>query len=344
MKTKNVKIIIGLFILITFKPFMLRAASPDTGSVLIGGASYNKDVYLHIAGGKPSLEVDSAREIPSNELKYVWVFDTTGKILAKISLDSLKKKIIPAPEAPQMFSSGYYSCAANSYPDPFMSFYTDSTNRANSSQGYICIQSQNGGCQIRRLRDDWSTSGSYNFIQYGSSIAFIGNYVYVLCFQMDYSSYSNYTPRVYRYNKEDLAAGGTLITFIGLSLSVSTGPFVMAYSDNNFFFSYNGGNSVNSNVIAKYSLSGITLNYVSSTTYGVSTDFRGSFLVDSDQNVFTSTDVPTIKTILFSSTGTLIKETPSGINYFMNWNNNFYGLRFTSISPVPFLFYEKINK
>jgi hypothetical protein len=299
---------------------------------------------MQIGGAKPSLQLDSARTVSWDEITYFGVFDSTNKIVAKIPKDSLKKQLTPPAEFPQMFSSGYYSCAANLYPDPFMSFYTDSLNRANSSQGYICIQSQNGECQIRRLRDDWATLGSYDFIQYGSSIVFMGNYVYVLCFQMDYSTFNNYTPRVYRYNKNNLAAGGTLITFTGLTLSITTGPFIMACNGTNFYFSYNGGNSTNSNLIAKYSLSGTSLTFISSTTYGLSTDFRQSFIVDSDENIFTTTDIPTIKTRLFSFGGTLLKETPSGINYLMNWNNIFYGIRYTSISPVTFLFYEKINR
>jgi hypothetical protein len=290
------------------------------------------------------LQLDSARTISWDEFNYFAVLDSTNKIVAKISKDSLKKQLAPPTESPQMFSSGYYTCTQSYFPEPFSSIYTDSNNIANMNQGYICIQLPNQSCQIRKLTDDWPTSGSFSFTQSGYSIVFIGNYIYVLCFQFNSSTFDNFTPRVYRYLKNNLAAGGTLITVTGLPLIATTGTFIMSSNGVNFFFSYNGGNSINSNVIAKYSLSGTTLSYISSLTCGITTDFRQSFIVDTNGDLFSYTNIPVEKIRHFSPSGIFVSERTSTVNYLLNWNDIFYGTRNTSISPVPFLFYEKINR
>jgi hypothetical protein len=61
-------------------------------------------------------------------------------------------------------------------------------------------------------------------------------------------------------------------------------------------------------------------------------------------DLFSYTNIPIEKIRHFSPSGTFVSEKPSMVNYLMNWNNDFYGTKYTSISPIPFLFYEKLNK
>lgn len=343
MKNNYFYFVIGLLILFTFQLPNLYAADTAYVSVNVFGPQ-NKAVNLQVGGAKPSLQLDSAREIPFSELKYILAFDSSGKVVAKMTMDSLKKKLAPPLETPQMFSSGYYSCSVSSNPQPFLSVYTDSSNLINISGSTLCLSSRNQSCQTRDMRIDWPNSGSFIFMQGGSSVVIIGTYIYVLIFQVDIPSFNNYIPRIYRYAKDNLALGGTLLTTMGLPLITTTGPFTMTSNGTNFYFSYNGGNSLSSNLIAKYSLSGTNLNYISSNTYGISTDFRQTFVVDNDEDLLTYTSIPSTKIRRFSISGILIKEYDSMVNYLMNYNNVLYGTNSSTFSTVPFLFYEKINK
>lgn len=344
MKNQNFYVVIGFLILFTFQSLDIFAADSAWVGVNVKITKNKKGVNMQIGGAKPSLQLDSARTISWDEFNYFAVLDSTNKIVAKISKDSLKKQLAPPTESPQMFSSGYYSCSVSSNPQPLLSVYTDSPNMINISGSILCLSGSEQSCQIRDIKIDWPNSSSFIFMQNGSSVVIIDDYLYILVFQVDIPSFNNYIPRIYRYNKDNLTLGGTLITTTGLSLVTTNSPFTMTSDGTNFYLSYNSGNSINSNLIAKYSLVGTNLSYISSNSYGISTDFRHSFIVDNVGDLITYTSTPTPKTRIFSTTGILIKEYDSMTNHFMNYNNTLYGTSSSTFSSVPFLFYEKINR
>jgi hypothetical protein len=197
MKNNCFYYVIGLLILFTFQP--ITAYSADTPYVSINVFDVqNKAVNLQIGGAKPSLQLDSAREILFSEAKYILAFDSSGKVVAKMTMDSLKKKLTPPTETPQMFSSGYYTCSANQNPEPFLSVYTDSILTINISSNTLCVSVPNQPCQTRDLKLDCPTSGSFIFMQGGSSVSIIGNYLYVIILQVDAPLFNNYIPRYHR--------------------------------------------------------------------------------------------------------------------------------------------------
>jgi hypothetical protein len=77
--------------------------------------------------------------------------------------------------------------------------------------------------------------------------------------------------RVYRYTLANLSAGGTLCTFSGQTLGTSGTVGNHSFTTDgagNYYFNYKAGNSANSYVVSKYTLSGTTFTYVSDITCG----------------------------------------------------------------------------
>lgn len=114
--------------------------------------------------------------------------------------------------------------------------------------------------QVRDLTADWANADE------PTSAVIIGQYMYVLV--LDNGTAPD-TYRVYRYAVNDLSAGGTLMSFSGAKTLTTTNDAMMMTSDGtSFYFTFEAGNSANSYVLAKYSLSGTTFTYVSSITLG----------------------------------------------------------------------------
>ena len=106
-----------------------------------------------------------------------------------------------------------------------------------------------------------------------------------------------------------------------------------------FFFTHNAGNSNEDNIIAKYSVSGTTFNYILSSTIGSSGDFARSVLVDIDGNYY-ALSISTPKYLKkFSPIGTLLRTNKTNAQYLLNWANQYYSLVSHSINS-----YEKFNK
>ncbi len=176
--------------------------------------------------------------------------------------------------------------------------------------------------QLRDLTADWADADD------PVSSVIIGQYLYVLVLD---NGTSPDTYRVYRYAVNNLAAGGTLMTFAGATTLTTTNDAILMTSDGtNFYFSFNAGNSANSYVLAKYTLSGTTLTYVSSITCG-STAIT-SFMVNASGNIYTkSSDVIT----KFNSSGVSQYSTTLLSNTFNIFNvlDNYY-LTTTSTTAV----------
>lgn len=167
--------------------------------------------------------------------------------------------------------------------------------------------------QKRDLTSDWADADE------PVSSVIIGQYLYVLI--LDNGTAPD-TYRVYRYAVNDLSAGGTLMSFSGAVQLTTTNDAVLMTSDGtNFYFSFEAGNSANSYVLAKYSLSGTTLTYVSSITCG-STAIT-LFIVNASGNLYTkSSDVIT----KFNSSGVSQYSTTLLSNTFNIFNvlDNYY--------------------
>ncbi len=141
----------------------------------------------------------------------------------------------------------------NSYSNSSTSLVRTTTSSTNL---YYHDTAVTGGYQSRAFTSDWAAADSI------SSTVQIGAYLYVLL--LDNST----AYRVYRYDKTNLAAGGTLMTFSGQSLAYNNDQQVMSSDGTSFYFNNKAGNSANTYVISKYSLSGTTLTYVSDITCG----------------------------------------------------------------------------
>ena len=113
--------------------------------------------------------------------------------------------------------------------------------------------------------------------------ALIGSYLYLLLADAGASG-----AKVYRYDKTDLASGGTLMTLSGQTLGTSTTNTQMAVDPNGvFYFTCKANNSTSQHIISSYTLSGTTLTYVGDVTCGsTSGNFDRFIWVDSSTNYY----------------------------------------------------------
>lgn len=154
-----------------------------------------------------------------------------------------------------------------------------------------------GRYQLRNTTSEWADADSVR------GLVKLGSFAYALVED------TGATPdefRIYRYAKDDLASGGTVMTFSGTPPDLTTDVALKFTSDGTFIYiNFDGGNSANAYVLAKYSVSGTVLTYVSSITCGSATlGFADSFHVLSSGNIYTL-DPVTNSMSKFNSSGTL---------------------------------------
>ncbi len=152
--------------------------------------------------------------------------------------------------------------------------------------------------QTRTITSDWAAA------DLATSAVLLGSYLYVNLKEDGTTSF-----RVYRYDKTNLAAGGTLMTVSGTAFGTNaTGYTNLMVSDDvsNLYFTYQAGNSASAHIISKYSISGTVLTFVSNTTCGSDTaNFERILKVDSSGNIY-GFDPSTSSTIKkYNSSGTL---------------------------------------
>lgn len=152
--------------------------------------------------------------------------------------------------------------------------------------------------QIRNTASDWAA------VNQPWGVIKNGQYVYALLEDTDTAPD---TYRIYRYDKDDLSAGGTEMTFSGTAPDLTTDSTLkFACDGTNFYINYDGGNSANAYVLAKYTVSGTVFTYVESITCGSATlGFNTSFQVLSDGSIYTI-DQSTDSISKFTPTGTLV--------------------------------------
>jgi len=203
-------------------------------------------------------------------------------------------KNLPATAFPRSFP------LTSQLGDTSLNIHTDDIDRIfayeNANQTLIAI----GGSEHYQLRDTGSDWADINNIW---GVFKSGNYCYVL-FQDTDTAPDEW--RIYRYAVDDLASGGTQCTFSGTAPDLTVDVNLrMAFDGTYMYLNYDGGNSANAYVIAKYSVSGTAFTYVSSITCGAATlGFNANFAVVADGSIYTI-DTTNRNISKFNSGGTL---------------------------------------
>lgn len=182
-----------------------------------------------------------------------------------------------------------------------------------SNSDFIALLDSIGFIQSRDVTID--SGGAGNVV----SAVLIDNNLYVL-FQN-----GALVLEVWQYDASDLSLGGTLVTFVGQALTPSAASTRMTSNGTDIFFTFDSGNSVTANDIAKFSIAATTFTYVSTTTVGVTaTQFDATFAVDDSENYY---GIATNVFFQYDSTGAL-QYTSDNINTstetFLNWTNTIY--------------------
>lgn len=152
-------------------------------------------------------------------------------------------------------------------------FYTDDGNYL------IYFQGASGPSTTVRVIDitnnhaeSFTFTASWAQADYCNGAVKLGNYLY-LCLHDSGAT----TTRIYRYAKNNLAAGGTLMTAAFLGTTSNT---EMTSNGTDFYFTHDGGDSANDWLILKATLSGTTLTEDSVITCGAATMFSNGFGVN----------------------------------------------------------------
>lgn len=235
---------------------------------------------------------------------------------SKIIMTDSNGKLDSSLVSPSMFSTEHL--AATNTP---RAVWADAEAYIAGAGTTLSLEISTYGHQTRVVTSDWASAANIN------STIVLGDYVYVLLYQTT-TAY-----RVYRYDKTDLSAGGTLMTFSGQSLIYVANTQYMTTDGTYFYFTHKAGNSANNYVISKYSLSGTTLTYVSDITCGATAAFANGFSADTSGNIY---GVHTDKTIRkFNSSGTL-QRTNTGMNGNNDGLYNFTGHLYTQTNNQNF--------
>lgn len=320
--------------------------------VLVNTPAFSQNVAINATGANPhasaALDVSSTNKgllIPrmtiternaiSNPARGLIVYNLTDSCL-NVFDGSWSGCLDQSPQTqtfPDLIGWGFGVCG-NSTSYRSNSFYQSHRDKLFYLSTTLYFQGDSLVWQSRDMYSDWAVS-SVDFTARGGVVS-LGNYLYILM-----ENRATNEIRVYRYLRTNVSAGGTLVTVSGQSLGTqNTSTFVVMTSDGTYFyFTYNAGNSLNDNVIAKYSLSGTTLTYISSVTRGSVGDFNKSFLVDKAGNYYGASSNSTELFKKFSSGGSLVYSWPSSQAFFLNWLDTFYSSRSSSYET-----YEKFNK
>jgi len=151
------------------------------------------------------------------------------------------------------------------------------------------------------------------------SFVLIGDYLYVLI--LDSGTTPN-TYRVYRYSATNINAGGALMNFAGSFVLVQTDSSLRMSSDGTYlYFNFKAGNSANDYDVAKFEISGTTLNYVSTTSFGSTSGDCGNVVFTSNAAYgFNNGSGYLTKISKFDLSGTLISSGATSTGAFCQYN------------------------
>lgn len=169
---------------------------------------------------------------------------------------------------------------------PICSLYTDDRDvMIGAAKGAVAdmklrVSYPGTAVQMRQVTSDWA-----DVDQIVATVK-VGQYIYAL---LRDTGATPDTWRVYRYDYTNLAAGGTQMSFSGVTLTAADTTPYMTTDGTNFYFAYDANNSANVYVLRKCSVSGTTFTSVSSITCGSSaTGFdAGHFQVTAAGNIYT---------------------------------------------------------
>jgi hypothetical protein len=209
------------------------------------------------------------------------------------------------------------------------SAYTDQEAYFAIGTASFFIDTVGNPMQTRNVVTDWASANAIR------SIVVLSGFVYI--WVRDTSN--NY--RVYRFDKTNLASGGTLMTISGQAFSTTGGGNTSMVCDGtNFWFNYKGGNSANDYVVSKYTISGTTLTYSLDVTCGASSNACIGIMVDALGNIY-GLNTSDAKFRKFNSSGTL-QYTTAGFTSVagpLNYSGTFY----IGVSTSPIVGYAKVN-
>jgi hypothetical protein len=230
-----------------------------------------------------TLAADSDSKVATQKATKTYVDTTTAAVVA--AADSYSNYLMSTTEYAVMWTSD----VAGAYGQMAASF------------AQIRYMDRTTAIQAFTITTTWATATAcYN-------IAVYGNYLYALMVD------AGAAQRLYRYDKNDLSAGGTLMTISGQAFGTTTptNRFTMD-SSGNFYFTAQAGGSASLHIISKYSLSGTTLTFVSNTTCGsTSSDAETLLKVDASGNIYLKNYSSGLATKKFNSSGTLVKTYPT---------------------------------
>lgn len=328
MKTKTLHTLLALIIVLVTTTKGFCADPPGVGI----GTSNPTGALLHVANpptvNMPSLRLDSIPNIPLSNLRYFLAVDTGGRIVGKIPADrDTLWKFLGGKPTETIIPWGY-NTFGNTNVGPVKSFYRDDESMINiwAFNSIINVFSSGKNPQTRDLTVDFPVSFANDNII--TSCISLNNYIYLLI----HNTRSG-VRTVARYNSNNISAGPTIITFSGTTILVnatsptSTPQIIMSSDGTYFYFNHNAGNSVSGdNIIAKYSLSGTTLSYVSSITLSGANTHVGNFLVDPVKGVLTRSNTDNnARRFDLSGNALPFLNYLKGLYLLNNKNENFYG-------------------
>ena len=148
--------------------------------------------------------------------------------------------------------------------------------------------------QSRDITSDWAAADRV------AGAVLQGAYLYVFMRDNGTTSY-----RCYRYDKTNISAGGTLMTFSGQTTGTAAVFSRMTSDGTNFYFNGQAGNSTSIHIISKYTVSGTTFTFVSDTTCASTSINLTNFLVDASGNYYGLAVGSDNKIRRYNSSGTL---------------------------------------
>lgn len=227
------------------------------------------------------------------------------------------------------FSHLSYERTVNTFSD--QEIYLSVLDNAGDNGIQMMIEIPGQDSQLYNFTTDWVDASAIR------SVVVKNGFAYVLLEQVG----GGVVDRVYRYDVNDFASGGTLMTIAGTAFGILTTDFSMTSDGSNgIYFTAQAGNSNSLNIISKYTLSGTTLTFDSDITCGAtSSNFNGGIMVSTtDQHIF-GLDTSVGNIFEFNAAGSAVTNMAysgdlGAFNNLYNWNNIFYGLIFNQTSPI----------
>lgn len=285
------------------------------------GVGINTDTprsTLHVNG---TFRADSIKPI-TNPKKIAVLSDSNT--LDYVSTDTLQKIINQhADQVKDIIPLGMNNFASSSYP-PVKSFYRDNDSvlvKYGATLGLLSVLIKNKNPQIKDFLIDFPATAT-NDNQISSAVCVKG-FLYIMTHNIQTG-----VRKLIRYNILNILNPPTIINFSGGIILVngptgsSTSEVVMSYDGTYFYFNHNCGNSANDNIVAKYSLLGTTLTYISSVTLSGGSTHTRTFLVHPTKGFITRSYVDLkLRKFDFSGNQTFV-ELPFSGQFLMNQNNN----------------------